>query len=126
MFLRSNFGFHSFDMGQRDKQGILGCLREKPREAPGLQKIVPVYIKEFLFLLLLPPALKTQAHPQRVRLSVVSPLSFLDLHLQCVRHAIWQLAEEFTHLHLLLSGTALLVLPVTLRLSCKRVFESRN
>lgn len=49
MFLHSNFGFHSFDMGQRDKQGILGWLREKPREAPGLQKIVQVISKNFSF-----------------------------------------------------------------------------
>lgn len=119
--------FTAFTWGKWDRQGIPGCLREKPWEAPGLLKIAPVYIKEFLFLLLLiPPALKTQAHPQRVWLSVVSPSSFLDLHLQCVRRAIWQLAEEFTHLHLLLSGTALLVLPVILQLSCKRVFESKN
>jgi len=37
----------------------VGSLREKPREVSGLHKIVPVYIREFVFLFfLLPLALK--------------------------------------------------------------------
>lgn len=48
--------FTAFTWGKWDRQGILGCLREKPREAPGLLKIVPVYIKEFLFLLFADPS----------------------------------------------------------------------
>lgn len=74
VLLDSNFGFHSFDMGekkkknhvpgQREKHGTLGRLREKSRETPGLHKIVLVYIKEFVFpLFLLPLVLKTQANP---------------------------------------------------------------
>jgi len=60
MLLQSNFGFHSFDMqkknhvpGQRDKHGSLNYLGGTPMEASGLHKIVLVYIKEYVCLLLL-------------------------------------------------------------------------
>lgn len=67
MFLHSNFGFHSFDMGQMGQARHSELPQREAQEAPALLKIVPVYIKEFLFLfLLIPPALKTQAHPQWV------------------------------------------------------------